>query len=76
MIYHHKFWSAIDRLSAKQKISLSQMARNAGLDPTCLNKSKRIFPNGKERWLNIATLNKILLTSDTSWKEFTDLAEH
>ena len=50
MLTHDQIWNAIDRLAARAGLSPSALAKRAGLDPTTFNKSKRITPDGRERW--------------------------
>ncbi|MDB5490890.1 MAG: peptidase [Micavibrio sp.] len=60
MFTHDEIWAAIDRLADTRGLSASGLARQAGLDPTAFNKSKRISPNGKPRWPSTESLSKIL----------------
>lgn len=57
---HHQVWSAIDALAARYGFSPSGLAKRAGLDPTTFNRSKRITPEGRERWPSTESLSKIL----------------
>jgi len=50
MLTHNQIWTAIDRLAARAKLSPSGLAKKAGLDPTTFNKSKRVTPEGRQRW--------------------------
>jgi phage repressor protein C with HTH and peptisase S24 domain len=60
---HSNVWRAIDLLAAKYRMSVSGLARRAGLDPTTFNPSKRISPDGKPRWPSTETIAKILATT-------------
>ena len=64
------FWHAIDNLAASRNISCSRMAQISGMDITALNKSKRIGSDGKEHWMSVGSLVKIMNATNTSWTEF------
>jgi phage repressor protein C with HTH and peptisase S24 domain len=71
---HTDVWSAIDRLAKKHKLSVSGLARKAGLDPTAFNKSKRHAPDtGKPRWPSTETVEKLLCATGERWPEFVRL---
>ncbi len=70
MITNTMFWSAIDGLAASRKISCSRMARISGIDATALNKSKRTGTGGRQYWMSVGTLIKILDATHTEWAEF------
>jgi phage repressor protein C with HTH and peptisase S24 domain len=57
---HSDLWRAIDLLAARHGMSVSGLARYAGLDPTAFNKSKRTSPDGKPHWPSTETIAKIL----------------
>src|SRR4026209_1668709 len=50
MLTHAQIWTALDRLAAVAGMSPSGLAKKSGLDPTTFNKSKRITPDGRNRW--------------------------
>jgi phage repressor protein C with HTH and peptisase S24 domain len=52
VLTHGQVWAALDRLAERAGLSPSGLARRSGLDPTTFNKSKRITPDGRERWLS------------------------
>ncbi len=60
MLTHSSIWSAIDALATEHGLSVSGLARRAGLDPTTFNKSKRISRDGKPRWPSTESVAKIL----------------
>lgn len=64
------FWRAIDNLAAAHNISCSRLAQISGMDITALNKSKRIGSDGKEHWMSVGSLVKIMNATNTSWTEF------
>ncbi|MFZ4070101.1 MAG: hypothetical protein ACOYJ6_08375 [Caulobacterales bacterium] len=47
---HTQIWRAIDLLAARHGGTASGLARAAGLDPTAVNKSKRISADGQPCW--------------------------
>ncbi len=73
MLTHKQIWSAIDALAAKNKLSASGLAKQAGLDPTTFNKSKRGAPNGKLRWPSTESISKILAATNSPLEEFVAL---
>jgi phage repressor protein C with HTH and peptisase S24 domain len=73
MLRHRDIWAGIDRLAAKAGLSPSGLARRAGLDPTSFNVSKRINPQGKQRWPTTESLSKILDVTGTTLADFVDL---
>jgi hypothetical protein len=72
---HYSIWSAIDKLARENDVSASGLARNAGLDPTTFNKSKRITKNGKKRWPSTESISKILAVTKTPLLEFAVLVD-
>ncbi len=72
-IKNEDIWRGIDRLAETSGYSVSGMARQAGLDPTTFNPSKRIGPDGKERWPTTESIAKILDATDTSIGQFAAL---
>lgn len=75
MLEHESVWRAIDRLAARYNLSPSGLARQAGLDPTTFNKSKRITKEGKQRWPSTESLAKVLNATGASLGEFVSLIE-
>lgn len=75
MLEHSSVWRAIDRLAARYNLSPSGLARQAGLDPTTFNKSKRITKEGKQRWPSTESLAKVLNATGASLSEFVSLVE-
>lgn len=74
MLTHQDIWLALDRLADKFAISPSALARQAGLDPTTFNKSKRSAADGKARWPSTESLSKVLNTLGVSFEDFAALA--
>jgi phage repressor protein C with HTH and peptisase S24 domain len=75
MFTHDQIWAAIDRLAESRGFSASGLARQAGLDPTAFNRSKRISPNGKPRWPSTESLAKILAVTDCTMRDLLSLIE-
>lgn len=72
---HAQVWNALDRLAARAGLSVSGLARRAGLDPTTFNKSKRITPDGRERWPSTESIAKALGATGSSLASFVQLTE-
>ncbi len=75
MLRHPDLWRGIDRLAEKHRMSVSGLARAAGLDPTTFNKSKRISKEGKPRWPNGESLSRILGATGESLAGFVTLVD-
>ncbi len=73
MLSHAALWIAIDRLAAREKISVSALARRAGLDPTSFNVSKRRHGQ-RLRWPSTENLMQLLRVTSTSIDDFVALA--
>ena len=73
MLTHAQLWTALDRLAARAGLSASGLAKAAGLDPTSFNKSKRITPQGRERWPSTESVAKALTATNTSVDIFVQL---
>ena len=73
MLSHQDIWSALDKLADKFAMSPSAMARQAGLDPTTFNKSKRHGSDNKERWPSSESLAKVLNALGVNFEDFAAL---
>jgi phage repressor protein C with HTH and peptisase S24 domain len=73
MLTHAQLWTALDRLAARAGLSASGLAKAAGLDPTSFNKSKRITPQGRERWPSTESVAKALAATNTGIDVFVQL---
>jgi phage repressor protein C with HTH and peptisase S24 domain len=73
ILTHDQIWGALDRLAARAGLSPSGLAKRAGLDPTTFNKSKRVTPDGRERWPSTESIAKALTAADTSLESFVHL---
>lgn len=72
---HDHIWSAIETVAAHSALTMSGLARKSGLDATAFNKSKRVGPDGRDRWPSVESLNKLLAATGTSWSEFARILE-
>ena len=70
---HTQIWAAIDRLAVRAGLSASGLAKKAGLDPTTFNKSKRVTPDGRERWPSTESVAKSLAATGTPINTFVSL---
>lgn len=73
---YEEVWNAVDKLAQYRGLSASGLAKLAGLDATTFNKSKRIRPDGKNRWPSLDSINKILEVCNISFEEFYRLNEN
>src|ERR1700753_3421793 len=73
MLTHDQIWMALDRLAERAGLSPSGLARRSGLDPTTFNKSKRITPDGRERWPSTESLSKALSPTNSAISSFVHL---
>jgi len=70
---HEQIWTALDRLAERAGLSPSALAKRSGLDPTTFNKSKRITPEGRERWPSTESVAKALAATNSSIDTFVQL---
>ena len=70
---HEDIWRAIDTLAAENGLSASGLAKRSGLDPTTFNPSKRIMPDGRNRWPSTESVAKVLNATGASLEAFTAL---
>lgn len=75
MLSHTQIWSAIDTLAEQNGMSVSALARRAGLDPTAFNRSKRLSPDGRQRWPSTESVSRILDVTGCTLNAFAGLAE-
>jgi phage repressor protein C with HTH and peptisase S24 domain len=73
MLTHEQIWTALDRLAERAGLSPSGLAKRSGLDPTTFNKSKRIAPDGRERWPSTESVSKALAATNSSIDTFVQL---
>jgi len=72
---HPRLWTAIDKLAQSQGLSVSGLAKAAGLDPTSFNKSKRVTAEDRPRWPSTESLARVLDATGASLDEFVALVE-
>lgn len=70
MLPHRALWDAIDALADRHQLSVSGLARLAGLDATAFNRSKRVSKDGRPRWPSSESLTKILEATHESPADF------
>jgi len=75
MLSHERVWAAIDALAARYSLSVSGLAKRAGLDSTAFNKSKRLSSDGRPRWPSTESLSKIIEATGSSLDEFLSLVK-
>lgn len=66
-------WRALDTLAAEHGLSVSGLARRAGLDPTTFIPAKRQLPDGRTRWPSTESIAKALEATRTSLDAFSAL---
>ena len=73
---HAQLWKAIDSLAGHEGLSVSALAKRAGLDATSFNPSKRFGPGEppRPRWPSTESLTRILAATGLSLGEFAALA--
>lgn len=70
MLKHDDIWRAIDTLARQNGLTVSGLARKAGLDPTTFNKSKRVTASGRCRWPSTESVAKALEAVDATLDDF------
>lgn len=70
MLSHRAIWDGIDALARRHGLSVSALAKLAGLDATAFNVSKRISKDGRERWPSTESLSKILEATGEGFDAF------
>jgi phage repressor protein C with HTH and peptisase S24 domain len=75
VLTHDQVWTALDRLAARAGLSASGLAKRAGLDPTTFNKSKRITPDGRQRWPSTESVSKSLYAANVGIETFVELID-
>lgn len=70
MLSHRAIWDGIDGLARRQGVSVSALAKLAGLDATAFNVSKRVSKDGRERWPSTESIAKILEATGETFDSF------
>ena len=73
MLTHARIWAAIDDLASQEGLSVSGLAKKAGLDATSFNKSKRFTREGRERWPSTESIAKVLSCTGMTVDGFMEL---
>ena len=72
--HHAAVWAAIDKIAAERCVAVSVLARQAGLDPTTFNRSKRATARGP-RWPSTETVARVLRATGRDWIDWARLVE-
>lgn len=75
MLTHENIWHAIDRLAASFGYSASGLAKQAGLDPTSFNKSKRFRSDGEQRWPSTESISRVLAATGATMSDFLSMMD-
>jgi phage repressor protein C with HTH and peptisase S24 domain len=75
MLSHARVWAAIDQLAERYGLSTSGLAKKAGLDATSFNRSKRVGPDGRDRWPSTESIAKVLAATGASLDQFMRLVD-
>lgn len=70
MLSHRAVWEGIDGIAKRHGLSVSALAKLAGLDPTAFNPSKRVSKDGRERWPSTESISKILDATGEGFETF------
>ena len=70
MLSHKAVWEGIDAIARRHGLSVSALAKLAGLDPTAFNPSKRISKDGRARWPSTESIAKILEATGENFDAF------
>jgi phage repressor protein C with HTH and peptisase S24 domain len=70
---HDDIWRALDTLAAEHGLSVSGLAKRAGLDATAFNRSKRTMPDGRPRWPSTESLAKVFEATGATLDVFSSL---
>lgn len=66
-------WDIIDEIAARRGVAVSCLAKNAGLDATTFNMSKRVQPNGNARYPSLPTILAVMNITGLDWHDFANL---
>lgn len=70
MLSHRAVWDGIDTIARNHGLSVSALAKLAGLDATAFNVSKRVSKDGRLRWPSTESIAKILEATGESFDSF------
>jgi hypothetical protein len=63
-------WNSIDKIAAKQDMSLPRLALSAGLDQSTFSHARR-----KRNWMSLKTLARVLNAHKISLKDWAKMVE-
>lgn len=75
MLTHAQIWRAVDRLAESHGLTVSGLAKRAGLDATTFNRSKREAPDGRPRWPSTESIAKILAATGAGLDDFMQMVQ-
>jgi phage repressor protein C with HTH and peptisase S24 domain len=75
MFGHKQIWAAIDAIAGGRGMSVSALAKSAGLDATAFNRSKRFGTYGRERWPSTESLAKVLKAANLDLRALADILD-
>lgn len=75
IMQHQDIWRGVDLLAQKHGLSVSRLARLAGLDATAFNRSKRVSKDGRLRWPSTESLSRALDAVDERFGDFARLVD-
>ena len=75
MLSHERVWAAVYALASQHGMTPSGLARKSGLDATSFNRSKRLGPEGRERWPSTESISKTLKATGATLEEFLRLID-
>ncbi|KQT49402.1 helix-turn-helix transcriptional regulator [Devosia sp. BK] len=70
MLSHRALWDGIDAVAQRNGLSVSALAKLAGLDATAFNVSKRVSKDGRERWPSTESIAKVLEATGETMDSF------
>jgi len=75
VLTHKQIWRGLDNLAQKAGLSVSALAKAAGLDATTFNRSKRFTADGsRPRWPSTESIAKVLDAAQVGFEEFAILS--
>ncbi len=72
---HKDIWNGLDKLASHHGLSVSGLAKLAGLDPTSFNPSKRTAKDGRLRWPSTESVARALTAVGAGFDDFAALIE-
>ena len=70
---HGDIWRGLDLLAEQNGLTISGLAKLAGLDATAFNKSKRVAKDGRHRWPSTESIARALEAVQVDMGEFAAL---